>query len=58
MNEETTDGVPLRAPVEVSKERPVGKDGVMDQEVAVPPLAVGVTDVIATPFVRVHELGL
>ena len=58
MNEETTDGVPLRAPVEVSKERPVGKEGVMDQEVAVPPLAVGVTDVMATPFVRVHELGL
>ena len=58
MNEETAVGVPLRAPVELSKERPAGSVGVIDQEVTAPPLEVGVTDVMATPFVRVHELGL
>ena len=58
MNEETAVGVPLRAPVEVSKERPAGSVGVIDQEVTAPPLEVGETDVMATPFVRVHELGL
>lgn len=30
----------------------------MDQDVAFPPLAVGVTVVIATPLVSVNELGL
>ena len=51
-------GVPLIVPVEVSKERPAGRDGETDHEVIVPPLDVGVTVVIAVPFVRVNELGL
>jgi len=42
----------------VSKVRPAGSDGEIDQEVGVPPLAVGVTVVIATPFVKTEELGL
>lgn len=58
MTEETAVGVPLSAPVEVSKERPAGSVGVIDQAVTAPPLEVGVTDVMTTPFVRVHELGL
>ena len=58
MNEETTVGVPLSAPVEVSKERPAGSVGVIDQDVPAPPLEVGVTDVMATPLLMVHELGL
>ena len=51
-------GVPLISPVEVSNDKPAGKDGETDQEVTVPPLIVGVTVVIAVPFVRVNELGL
>ena len=58
MEDETTVGVPLSAPVDVSKERPAGSVGVIAQEVTAPPLEVGVTAVMATPFVRVHELGL
>jgi hypothetical protein len=54
---DTTDGVPLRAPVDVSKVNPDGTDGKIDQDVAVPPLAVGVTVVIETPFASVNELG-
>jgi hypothetical protein len=46
------------APVEVSKDKPAGSVGVIDQEVTVPPLEVGVTVVIATPFVKTEELGL
>ena len=51
-------GVPLISPVEVSKDKPAGKDGDTDQDVTGPPLADGVTAVIAVPFVRVNELGL
>ena len=51
-------GVPLISPVEVSKDNPAGRDGDTDQEVTGPPLADGVTAVIAVPFVRVKELGL
>tara|TARA_B100001113_G_scaffold339951_1_gene323701 strand:+ start:1548 stop:1676 length:129 start_codon:yes stop_codon:yes gene_type:complete len=42
----------------VSKVRPEGRDGEIDQDVTVPPLEVGVTVVIATPFVKTEELGL
>jgi hypothetical protein len=55
---ETAVGVPLIAPVEVSNDRPVGSDGEIDQEVIVPPLAVGVIVVIARFRMRVDELGL
>ena len=51
-------GVPLIVPVEVSKERPAGRDGETDQEVTVPPFEVGVTDVIAVPLVSVSEFGV
>ena len=51
-------GVPEIAPVEVEKERPVGSVGVIDHDVTVPPLEVGVAVVIAVPLVRVKELGL
>ena len=56
--EETTEGVPLISPVEVEKTRPVGSVGVIDHDVMVPPLAVGVTVVMATSLVSVKELGL
>ena len=51
-------GVPLIAPDELDKERPAGRDGETDQEMTVPPVEVGVTGVIAVPFVSVSELGL
>ena len=51
-------GVPEIAPVEESRESPDGSEGETDHEVMVPPLAVGVTVVIAVPFVNVKELGL
>ena len=53
-----TVGVPLIAPVEVSKERPVGSDGEIDQDVTAPPLDVGVTVDIVVPLVNDSELGL
>ena len=51
-------GVPLIAPVELSKERPDGSDGETDHDVTVPPLDVGVTVVIAVPLVNVNEFGV
>lgn len=58
VEEVTTDGVPLIAPVEESRARPAGSDGETDHEVIVPPLTVGVTVVMPVPFVSVNELGL
>jgi len=58
VDDETTDGVPLMAPVDVEKESPDGSDGDIDQEDTGPPLVVGVTVVMATPFAKVSELGL
>ena len=46
------------APVEESRESPAGSDGETDQEVTAPPLAVGVTVVMAVPLVNVNESGL
>ena len=51
-------GVPLMAPVEESSESPAGRVGETDQPVMAPPLAVGVTVVIAVPLVRLNEFGL
>ena len=51
--EVTAVGVPLIAPVEESIFRPAGSDGEIVQEVTAPPLAVGVTVVMATSFVKV-----
>ena len=56
--EVTADGVPEMAPVEESSERPDGSEGETDQEVTGPPLAVGVTVVMAVPLVRLNEFGL
>ncbi len=58
MDADTTVGVPLITPVEVLKERPVGSDGEIDQEVTVPPLDDGVRVDMAEPLVNVSELGL
>ncbi len=51
-------GVPEMAPVEESSARPAGSDGETDQPVMGPPLAVGVTVVMAVPLVSVKEFGL
>ena len=56
--EVTAVGVPEMAPVVESIERPAGNDGETDQEVTDPPLVVGVTVVMAVPFVNVNEFGL
>ena len=56
--EVTAEGVPEMAPVEESSERPDGSEGETDHEVTGPPLAVGVTVVMAVPLVRVNEFGL
>ena len=51
-------GVPLMAPVEEEKERPVGSVPEIDQEVTVPPLEVGVTVVMAESLVKERVLGV
>ena len=58
MDADTTVGVPLITPVEVSKERPVGSDGEIDHDATVPPLDDGVRVDMAEPLVNVSELGL
>ena len=50
--------MPLISPVDVSKDKPAGRDGDTDQDVTVPPLADGVTAVIAVPLVSVNVFGL
>ena len=51
-------GVPLIAPVEVSKERPAGSVAEIDHDVTVPPLEVGVTVVMAESLVKERVLGV
>lgn len=58
MDEDTAVGVPLMVPDDESKERPDESVGDIVQEVTVPPLAVGVTEVMALLIVKVKELGL
>lgn len=55
---DTAVGVPPISPVEVSNERPAGSVGEIVQEATSPPLAVGVTAVMALLIVKVEELGL
>ena len=50
-------GVPEMVPSVVPKVRPLGKVGEIDQVTTSPPLTVGVTEVIAVPFVNVNESG-
>jgi hypothetical protein len=54
----TAVGVPEIAPSVFEIERPAGSDGVTDHDVTGPPLVVGVTAVIAIPFVNVNGLPL
>ncbi len=58
VEEDTTEGVPEMAPVDESSDSPVGREGETDQPVMAPPLAVGVTVVMAVPFVKVKAFGL
>ena len=51
-------GVPLIAPVEVSSDKPAGRDGDTEYETTVPPVEVTVSVVIAVPFSSVRELEL
>ena len=57
-DEVTAVGVPEMAPVDESSDSPAGSEGETDQVVMVPPLAVGVTVVMAVPLVKVNEFGL
>ena len=57
-DEVTAVGVPEIAPVDESSDRPAGNEGETDHVVMVPPLAVGVTVVMAVPLVKVNEFGL
>ena len=45
-------------PVTVSKLSPAGSAGEIDQDATGPPLAVGVTGVMAVPFSIVNVLGV
>ena len=51
-------GVPEMLPSVVLNVKPAGRVAEMDQVVTGPPLAVGVTEVIAVPLVRVKVFGL
>ena len=57
VEDEMTVGVPLMAPVDVSKERPAGSVPEIDHDVTVPPLEVGVTADLVTSVVEESELG-
>jgi hypothetical protein len=52
----TAVGVPLMAPVEVSRANPAGSDGETEYEMTVPPVEVTVAVVMAVPFVSVYEV--
>jgi hypothetical protein len=45
-------GVPLTTPVEVFRLKPAGSAGLTLYPVTAPPLVVGLSGVIATPFVK------
>ena len=52
----TAVGVPLMAPVEVSSDKPAGRDGETEYETTIPPVEVTVAVVIAVPLVSVYEV--
>ena len=58
VEDEMAVGVPEIAPWVVEKERPAGREGESDQEVTVPPRALGVAVVMAVPLVNVNGLPL
>jgi hypothetical protein len=49
-------GVPLIAPVDVSRANPAGRLGETEYETTVPPIEVTVSVVIAVPFSRVRDV--
>ena len=51
-------GVPLIAPVEVSRAKPAGSDGDTEYVTTVPPVEVTVSVVIAVPLVKVSDVEL
>ena len=51
-------GVPLMSPVEVSSDRPAGRDGDTEYEVTVPPVDVGEMVVMAVPISKVRSFEL
>ena len=51
----TAVGVPLMLPVEVSSDKPAGRDGDAEYETTAPPVEVTVSVVIAVSFVKVSE---
>ena len=53
----SSEGVPEMVPSVVLKVNPPGNDGEMDHVTTSPPLTVGVTEVIAVPFVSVWVSG-
>ena len=58
VNGETALGVPLISPVDESIERPAGSVGWISQVRTAPPLAVGVSAVIAVPTISTNVLVL
>ena len=58
VEDEMAVGVPEIAPLVVENERPAGREGEIDQEVTVPPRALGVAVVMAVPLVNVNGLPL
>ena len=53
----SSEGVPEMVPSVVLNARPAGRVGEIDHVTTASPLTVGVTEVIAVPFVRVNESG-
>ena len=55
---DTMVGVPLISPVVVSKFRPSGRVGLIDQVTTIPPVSVGViVELRAVSLVNVYEVG-
>ena len=54
--EVTAVGVPLIAPVDVSRDKPAGRDGETEYDTTAPPVEVTVSVVIAVPFSNVSEV--
>jgi len=52
----TAVGVPLMAPVVVSRDKPAGSDGETEYDTTLPPVEVTVSVVMAVPFSRVSEV--
>jgi len=51
-------GVPVMSPVDVSSDKPAGRDGDTEYVTTVPPVDVTAAADIAVPLVKVSEFGL